>query len=77
MIAVLATLRKLVLGETWAVPVGVALTVGVAGVLSAVGPGWWDDAGGFVVLAGALATFVVALRRGLPPRARGSRGLRG
>lgn len=68
MIAVLAALRKLVLGETWAVPLGVALSVGVAAVLSAADPGWWDRAGGFVVLAGALATFVVALRSGLPPR---------
>jgi hypothetical protein len=66
--AALAALRKLVLGETWAVPVGVALSVGVAAVLSAASPGWWDSAGGFVLLGGALATFVVALRRGLPPR---------
>ena len=68
MIAVLAGLRKLVLGETWAVPAGVALTVGVAAALSEADPAWWDAAGGFVMLAGALVTFGVALPRGLPPR---------
>ena len=66
--AVLAAARKLVLGETWAVPAGVGLTVGASAALSAADPGWWDHAGGFALLAGAAATFVVALRRGLPPR---------
>lgn len=66
--AVLQALRTLVLGETLAVPAGVALTVGAAAALSALDPAWWDAAGGFVLLGGALATFVVALRRGLPPR---------
>ncbi len=66
--ATLAALRKLVFGETWAVPAGVTLTMGAAAALSAADPGWWQPAGGFVLLGGALATFVVALRRGLPPR---------
>ena len=66
--AVLAAVRKLVLGETWAVPLGVAVTVATGGGLAAAAPGWWAAGGGFVVLAGAQATFVAALRHGLPPR---------
>jgi hypothetical protein len=33
------TLRKLVFGETWTVPIGVALTLVVALLLR--GEGWW------------------------------------
>ena len=40
------TLRKLVFGETWTVPIGVALTLFAALLLR--GEGWWV---GFVVLA--------------------------
>jgi hypothetical protein len=47
-------LRKLILGETWVIPLGVAVTV-AAGV--AVG-----SAAGAVVLGGALLTLVVATR---------------
>jgi hypothetical protein len=60
---VIAQLRKLVLGETWTLPLGVAVTL-IAGVaLDAAGPGWWHRAGGFVMLAGAVATLAVSLRR--------------
>jgi hypothetical protein len=61
----LRTLRKLVLGETWAMPGAVALAVGVAAALRAVaGPGgWWADAGGWLMLAMLAAGFAVAVRR--------------
>jgi hypothetical protein len=57
------TLRKLVLGETWTLPVGIALAVGIAGVLSAVAGSahWWRDAGGFILLALLAGAFVAAL----------------
>ena len=63
----LRTMRKLVLGETWALPVGVAVSVGVAALVRVVaGPdGWWHDAGGVVLavlLAGALAAGVLRTR---------------
>ncbi|HEX6023905.1 MAG TPA: hypothetical protein VFZ00_18085 [Solirubrobacter sp.] len=51
----MSTLRKLVLGETWTVPVGVALTLSAALVLR--GAGWWV---GFVILAGAILTLVAS-----------------
>ena len=60
----IAQLRKLVLGETWTLPIGVLVTLVVGLGLDAVEPGWWDRAGGFVLLAGAVATLTLALRRG-------------
>jgi hypothetical protein len=60
---VIAQLRKLVLGETWTLPLGVAITVLAGLALDAAGPDWWHRAGGFVLLGGALATLVASLRR--------------
>ena len=59
----IAQLRKLVLGETWTLPLGVAVTLVAGLALDAAGPGWWHRAGGFVMLAGAVATLAVSLRR--------------
>ena len=66
MIGLLRAARKLVLGETVALPAGIAAAVAAAGVLRVVaGPGgWWQHAGG-AVLAGLL---VVALAVALRPR---------
>ena len=57
-------LRKLVLGETWALPIGVFLTLGVAIVLheTAGHAAWWRHGGGFVVLVLVVATLVASLR---------------
>ena len=59
----IAQLRRLLLGETWTLPHGVAMTLAVALALDAAGPGWWHRAGGFVLLGGALATLAASLRR--------------
>ena len=59
----IAQLRKLVLGETWTLPLGVAVTLIAGLALDAAGPGWWHHAGGFVMLAGAVATLAASLRR--------------
>jgi membrane protein implicated in regulation of membrane protease activity len=66
------TLRKLVLGETWTLPIGVGVAVGCAGVLRALAgdASWWRDGGGFVLLALVLIALLVALRG---PRARSRR----
>ena len=58
----IAQLRKLVLGETWSLPLGVGLTLLAGLALDALAPGWWHSAGGFVLLGGALATLAVSLR---------------
>jgi hypothetical protein len=62
---VIRTLRKLVLGETWALPIGVGVAVGAAGVLSALAgdAAWWRDGGGFVLLALVVAALLVAVGR--------------
>ena len=59
-------LRKLVLGETWALPIGVAVTLAAGLVLEALegDDAWWKHAGGFVLLA----LVVVALWAALPRR---------
>jgi hypothetical protein len=56
-------LRKLVLGETWTLPIGIAVAVGVAALLSAAAGSadWWSDAGGFVLLALLAGAFVASL----------------
>jgi type IV secretory pathway VirB2 component (pilin) len=58
------TVRKLVLGETWTLPAGIAVAVLAAfGVRTAAGAGgWWRDAGGLVLLALLLLAFAAALR---------------
>ena len=65
----LRTLRKLVLGETWVLPIGVALAVGTAGVLRVLAGdhGWWRESGGFVLLALVLVALLAAAAR---PRGR-------
>ena len=54
-------LRKLVLGETIALPVGVALVLVVGLALEALAGAWWEDAGGFVLLALVVAVLAVSL----------------
>jgi hypothetical protein len=56
-------LLKLLLGETRALPLGVALVVVLGLVLRAAGGGWWEHAGGFVLRAAVVATLAAALRR--------------
>jgi hypothetical protein len=57
------TLRKLVLGETWALPVGIAVAVGIAAALSAAAGSadWWKDGGGFVLLVLLVGAFAAGL----------------
>jgi hypothetical protein len=64
----LRALRVLVLGETWTVPAGVALTVTACALLEAVAGAWWTDLGGFVLLAGAIATVTWSVARAGPRR---------
>jgi len=61
----IATLRKLVLGETWTLPIGVGLAVGTAALLEELGGRWWHEAGGFVLLGLVLLALLAAVRR--PP----------
>ncbi|MEA2473890.1 MAG: hypothetical protein QOE06_1805 [Thermoleophilaceae bacterium] len=68
MMGTLRTLRKLVLGETWVLPLGVVLAVGVSAIMRALAGahGWWREGGGFVLLGLVLVALLLAVRR---PRA--------
>jgi hypothetical protein len=56
-------LRKLVLGETWTLPLGVLLTLAVALAAHELAGDaeWWRRGGGFVVLAFVLAALAASL----------------
>jgi hypothetical protein len=60
-----STVRKLVFGETWTIPIGVGISLAVCGLLRLVAGdnGWWRDVGGFVLLAGVTVTLLVAVGR--------------
>jgi hypothetical protein len=62
-VSFLVQLRKLVLGETWVVPIGVAIAVGGGAALRELAPGAWDAAGGALLVAAAGAVLVVAVGR--------------
>jgi hypothetical protein len=53
-VSVLRELRKLVLGETWVLPLGVAALLAASLILRAVAPDLWEDAGGFLLLGGVV-----------------------
>jgi hypothetical protein len=57
-------LRKLVLGETWTLPICVALAVGAAAVLRVASgdAAWWRDAGGVILAGLVLAALAVSVR---------------
>ncbi len=54
-------LRKLVLGETWSLPLGVLALLLVALALHGLTPSWWESAGAWVLLALALVVLSAAL----------------
>lgn len=62
--SVLRALRLLVLGETWTLPLGVALVVLAGAGIRAVAPGLWHDAGGALLVAGVVAVLSLALAPG-------------
>jgi hypothetical protein len=53
-VSVLRELRRLVLGETWVLPLGVAALLAASLILRAVAPDLWEDAGGFLLLGGVV-----------------------
>jgi hypothetical protein len=61
--SVLRELRSLVLGDTWTVPLGVAVVVGAGAVVHALAPEFWRDAGGALLLAGVAGVLVAAVGR--------------
>jgi ABC-type phosphate/phosphonate transport system permease subunit len=61
-IALLRSLRSLILGETWTIPLGVAGAVLITALLrSAFTDHVWDEIGGFVLAAAIAITLVVSI----------------
>jgi hypothetical protein len=62
--ALLRSLRSLILGETWTIPLGVAAAVLIAALLrSAISEQLWDEIGGFALAAMVAITLVVSISR--------------
>jgi hypothetical protein len=62
-VAILRGLRLLVLGETWILPLGVAVVLLAGAALREAAPDVWDDAGGLVLLAGTITVLALAVAR--------------
>ena len=61
----LASLRRLILGETWTIPLGVGAALGLAVVMRAWLPhATWQPTGGFCLALFVLAALAFSLRRG-------------
>jgi hypothetical protein len=60
----LRTIKKLILGETWLLPLGIAIVI--AGTALVVRPriAHWDRVGGFILLAGVIAVLLLSVARG-------------
>lgn len=56
-------LRTLILGETWVLPAGIALLAVLSIVADQAGAGWWPDAAGPLLLAGAVVLVLVSVRQ--------------
>lgn len=59
----LRTLKKLLLGETWILPTGLAITLTAAGLLRPSSNGDWAQLGGFILLGGVLLSLVASVNR--------------
>ena len=60
----LRTLKTLILGETWILPIGLAITLAAGGlVIRSVANSDWRHLGGFLLLAGVLAVLFASVNR--------------
>ena len=70
----LRALKKLLLGETWLLPVGIAAVVAVALLVRPLASHAWEHLGGFMLLTGVLAILLASVARAARPRRRGPQG---
>jgi len=64
----LRTLKKLVLGETWLLPLGLVGVVAVSVLLRTALGGAWSAAGGLVLPAGVIGVLVLSVSTSARPR---------
>jgi hypothetical protein len=62
-VSVLWTLKKLLLGETWLLPVGLAVAVAATLLVRDVLGSHWHQLGGFALLAAVIALSVTSVAR--------------
>jgi hypothetical protein len=63
-VSTLRTLRKLLLGETWLLPLGIAAVLVVGDLLiRPLARDAWADIGGFILLAGVLGLLLTSTAR--------------
>src|SRR3954447_2632859 len=67
-LSVLRTAKKLVFGETWLLPLGVAAIFGASLLARRALGDHWHQIGGFVLLAGVCLLLVVSVSRSAKPR---------
>lgn len=66
--SVLRTLRKLVLGETWVLPLGVLAVLLAGGLLDTVAPSVWAAIGPAILPLAVLLALAAGVRRTRPRR---------
>ena len=59
----LRTLKKLVLGETWTLPIGVAAALAAAAMLRRLAPDTWAHVGGLALAGAVLIVLHVGVAR--------------
>jgi hypothetical protein len=59
----LRTLKKLLFGETWLLPIGIAIVIAAALLIRALDPRLWTDAGGLILLTGVIVVLLTSVRR--------------
>jgi hypothetical protein len=64
----LRTLKNLLLGETWLLPAGLAVSVGASVLVRHLLRHGWHDVGGFVLLAGVVVALLTSVAVSSRPR---------
>ena len=65
----MTALRKLLLGETWTLPLGITAIAVAAICLDSVAGSWWTDLGGFALLAVSVLLLCATTQASAPRRA--------
>ncbi len=66
-VSALRAFKRVVFGDTWLLPLGVAAVLAIAGLVvrPLLDAATWSAIGGFAVLAGVLAVLALSVRRSL------------
>jgi hypothetical protein len=62
-VTTLRTLKQLLFGETWLLPIGIAIVVVAAWLIRTLDRDLWTHAGGLIVLIGVVAVLLTCVRR--------------